>query len=119
MNRYPAVLAGSIAITLVLAVVALGLGRFPIGIADVVRALVDRSQVPEAVAQVVWNVRLPRIAGALLVGAARRPGEREGGEVGVGPGERGEGIGEALDERGQHGAGGVILAPVGPLPAGH
>jgi len=70
MTRYAIVLSASIAFTIALAVVALGLGRYPVAVSDVLRALVDRSQVPEAIAQVVWNVRLPRIAGALMVGMA-------------------------------------------------
>ena len=70
MGRYAALLAASIAITIALAMVAFVLGRFPIAMIDVVRALADRSQVPEPVGQIVWNVRLPRIAGALIVGVA-------------------------------------------------
>ena len=70
MSRYAAVLIASVAATIALAVVALGVGRYPVGIDDVLRALTDRSQVPVAVAQVVWNVRLPRIGGALVVGMA-------------------------------------------------
>jgi iron complex transport system permease protein len=70
MDRYLAVLIASVAFTVALATVSLGLGRYPVPLADVVQALFDRSRVPEAVAQVVWNVRMPRIAGALIVGMA-------------------------------------------------
>ena len=69
--RFPATVAAGAILTIVLAAVALTLGRFPISIADVVSALADRndpSLAPSA-ALVVWNVRLPRVVGALLVGA--------------------------------------------------
>lgn len=70
--RFPATLAAGALITLALAAAALTLGRFPVPFADVVNALVDRNDptLAPSVALVIWNVRLPRIIGALLVGAS-------------------------------------------------
>jgi iron complex transport system permease protein len=63
--------AGSL-LTAALAVVALTLGRFAIPVSDVFTALVDRHDavLAPSVSLVIWNVRLPRVAGALLIGAA-------------------------------------------------
>ena len=53
---------------------AFGLGKFPIAPGDLLRALLARvsgtpSGLPPAVETVVWNIRLPRVAAGLLVGA--------------------------------------------------
>jgi iron complex transport system permease protein len=71
-GKFAAVVGAGLALTAMLAVVALMLGRFPISVAGVVTALVDpdSSALAPSVAMVVWNIRLPRVAGALLVGAA-------------------------------------------------
>jgi iron complex transport system permease protein len=58
-----------------LVVVALALGKYTIGVADVTRALVGappRSDLGDAdtIRTVVWNIRLPRVLGGVLVGAA-------------------------------------------------
>ncbi len=55
---------------LALAAVALMQGRYPLTLGDVWRVLASREETATPVALVVLNVRLPRIAGALLVGAA-------------------------------------------------
>jgi iron complex transport system permease protein len=70
--RFPATLAAGVLITLILAAAALTLGRFPVPVADVINALIDRNDptLAPSVALVIWNVRLPRIIGALLVGAS-------------------------------------------------
>lgn len=70
--RFPVTLGAGVLVTLALAAAALTLGRFPVPIAEVVTALVDRNDptLAPSVALVIWNVRLPRIVGALLVGAS-------------------------------------------------
>ncbi len=71
-RRFVATLAVAALATALLALIALTFGRFPIPIADVVRVLLDRQAtgVESTTALIVWNVRAPRVAGALLVGAA-------------------------------------------------
>ena len=72
-SRTPAVLAGASVLLLVLAVVALGSGRYPLGPSEiagiVARRLVGGAEGGTADA-VVWQIRLPRVAVAALVGAA-------------------------------------------------
>jgi iron complex transport system permease protein len=68
----PWLLVGVVAL---LCVVALGVGQFPIGPVQIVEVLSSRllgwpSEVPDAIATVILQVRLPRIAAALVVGAA-------------------------------------------------
>jgi iron complex transport system permease protein len=58
-----------------LVVVALALGKYTIHVANVLRALTGASPLgdaaeAEAVRTVVWNIRLPRVLGGVLVGAA-------------------------------------------------
>jgi iron complex transport system permease protein len=58
-----------------LCIVALGIGQFPIGPVQIIEVLSSRlvgwpSEVPDAIVTVILQVRLPRIAAALLVGAA-------------------------------------------------
>lgn len=68
----PWALAG---LLLVLAAGALLIGQFPIAPAEVGRLLAARlfgwpAEVPDVAATVIWQVRLPRIGAAILVGAA-------------------------------------------------
>ena len=69
-----AILVGLTAGVLALTLVALGLGPFPLGPGEVTGLLLDAltsARVPEGpAATVLFSVRLPRIAAALLVGAA-------------------------------------------------
>ncbi|MCC6193966.1 MAG: iron ABC transporter permease [Burkholderiales bacterium] len=67
--RFAATLLIALALTVALALGALTLGRFPLSLSDVL-AVLARQDVAPATAQVVWNVRTPRVAGALLVGVA-------------------------------------------------
>jgi len=58
-----------------LAIVALSIGRYPVSVADVWAVVIAKLTggsvgVAPAVETVVWNVRLPRVLAALLVGAA-------------------------------------------------
>ena len=70
-SRYPGAILFGLAVTSVLAIAALTLGRFPISLPDLWAVLWrDDASLPASYAQVVWNVRAPRVAGALLVGAA-------------------------------------------------
>ncbi len=71
-RRFVATLAGAALATALLALIALAFGRFPIPVADVVSVLLDRHDpsVASTTTLIVWNVRAPRVAGALLVGAA-------------------------------------------------
>ncbi|MBB5222794.1 iron complex transport system permease protein [Amaricoccus macauensis] len=55
--------------------VSLVVGRYPVGPGDVLRIIAaklggEAADVPETAATVVWQVRLPRVAAGLLVGAA-------------------------------------------------
>jgi iron complex transport system permease protein len=68
--RFAAALAAGTLAVAALAVLALTLGRYPLALPDLWRALVGADGVPAQATLVVFNVRLPRIAGALLVGAA-------------------------------------------------
>ena len=71
-GRYLAAFVGGGALIALLALFALTQGRFPIAIGDVLAILAGRADpaLGGTAPLVVWNVRLPRIAGALLVGAA-------------------------------------------------
>lgn len=68
--RFTAALVLGAVTVLALAAVALMQGRYPLTLGDVWRVLASREETATPVALVVHNVRLPRIAGALLVGAA-------------------------------------------------
>ena len=68
----PWLLVGLVAL---LCIVALGIGQFPIGPVHIIEVLSSRllgwpSEVPDAIVTVILQVRLPRIAAALVVGAA-------------------------------------------------
>jgi iron complex transport system permease protein len=68
----PWLLVGLVAL---LCIVALGIGQFPIGPVQIIEVLSSRllgwpSEVPNAIVTVILQVRLPRIAAALVVGAA-------------------------------------------------
>ncbi|MGY2052011.1 FecCD family ABC transporter permease [Methylobacterium sp. JK268] len=76
-GRLPAGAGAALALgALVLAVaLAFGVGRYPVGLADVARVLAAKltgapSGLPAAVEAVVWQIRGPRILAAILVGAA-------------------------------------------------
>ena len=67
--------AAALALLVAVVVLAFVVGKFPVAAGDVWRVLVARwsgaeSGLPTAVETVVWNIRLPRVAAALLVGAA-------------------------------------------------
>jgi iron complex transport system permease protein len=54
---------------------ALALGKYPLTLGDVLSAVTarltgDDAAVPDAVANVLWRIRLPRVAAGVLVGAA-------------------------------------------------
>jgi iron complex transport system permease protein len=56
-------------------VLSLAIGKYTVPVGDVVRTLLDPltaapADIPEAVGTVIWNIRLPRVLGGLLVGAA-------------------------------------------------
>ena len=69
--RFAIALVAGLAVTLLLSLVALTLGRYPMSVDEVWNALAGGSDPTQAAAAlVVWNVRIPRVAGALLVGAA-------------------------------------------------
>lgn len=71
-RRYAVALGGGAALIVLLALFAMTQGRFPIAIADVLGILAGRTEpaLGATAPLVVWNVRLPRVLGALLVGAA-------------------------------------------------
>ncbi|HTP99720.1 MAG TPA: iron ABC transporter permease [Casimicrobiaceae bacterium] len=70
-SRYAGAILFGLAATSALAIAAMTLGRFPISLPDLWAVLWrDDASLPASYAQVVWNVRAPRVAGALLVGAA-------------------------------------------------
>ena len=63
------------ALLLVVLIAAFALGKFPIAPADLLRSVWARlsgsaSGLSPAIETVVWNIRLPRVAAGLLVGAA-------------------------------------------------
>lgn len=64
-----ALVVGALAVS-ALALVALTLGRYPLPLHDLWTVLTASERTATPAALVVFNVRLPRIAGALLVGAA-------------------------------------------------
>lgn len=63
------IIIAAVAGVVVIASCSLGLGRFPVPFADVVAALTG-GDIPEACRTVLFQIRLPRIAAAILVGAA-------------------------------------------------
>ncbi|QKN81657.1 FecCD family ABC transporter permease [Scandinavium goeteborgense] len=68
--RFRMLQAGLIALTLLLALVSLGLGQYHLPIGDVVTHLLHPDAPNEIAGQVVWTVRLPRVVMAFLCGAA-------------------------------------------------
>lgn len=74
--RHPAVAWGLATVSLLTILTwALCVGKYPLGTGDVVRAIVSGiigsdSDLPDAAQTVLWNIRLPRIAAGVLVGAA-------------------------------------------------
>jgi iron complex transport system permease protein len=68
-TRFAATLTVALLLTVALGLLALTLGRFPLSLSEVLAVLAQREAAPAA-EQVVWNVRVPRIVGALLVGVA-------------------------------------------------
>lgn len=65
----------AVALLAVMVLVAFALGKFPVAPGELWRAVAARltggdSGLPPAVETVVWNIRLPRVAAGLLVGAA-------------------------------------------------
>lgn len=64
---------GLIVLPVLTALLALGIGRYFITPVEVVSAIVSRfaetSEIPEMMYNTVWNLRIPRILLALLVGA--------------------------------------------------
>ncbi|HEX6794810.1 MAG TPA: iron ABC transporter permease, partial [Casimicrobiaceae bacterium] len=72
-RRFALVLLAAIVALAVLALVALGAGRYPIGprdVAAIVWAHLAHSAAPGTADAVVWQVRAPRVGVAMLVGAA-------------------------------------------------
>jgi iron complex transport system permease protein len=69
-RRFTLALVLGVAAVAALTLFALTRGRFPLSVPDVWQALVQADATPPATSLVVWNVRVPRIAGALLIGAA-------------------------------------------------
>lgn len=72
-RRTPTIMAVALLTLAALAIVALSSGRYPIGFGDVLAALWRRVSANEAagtVDTVVWQIRMPRVAVAALVGAA-------------------------------------------------
>jgi iron complex transport system permease protein len=78
LNRIEAARLGPwllVGVVALLCVVALGIGQFPIGPVQIIEVLASRllgwpSAVPDTIVTVILQVRLPRIAAALVVGAA-------------------------------------------------
>jgi iron complex transport system permease protein len=69
----PIAFAAGCAALALLAVVALGAGRYPLGVGEVTSVLwahVSGSAAPSTADAIVWQIRLPRAAVAALVGAA-------------------------------------------------
>ncbi|WP_373777807.1 FecCD family ABC transporter permease [Glaesserella sp.] len=69
MSKYTFTLWGLSALLLILALAALSVGRFYIAPGDVVAALFQQSA-NDMQHNVIFNLRLPRVIGAILVGAA-------------------------------------------------
>lgn len=70
--RFATAVAAGVLLVAALAALALTLGRYPLPLADVAAVLVagGESSTAPNVATVVWNIRVPRVVGAVLVGAA-------------------------------------------------
>lgn len=69
-NSPYALQGGLIALTLLLAVVSLCFGQYPLPLSDVLGQLTHPTAPASIAQQVVWSVRLPRILMALLAGGA-------------------------------------------------
>jgi len=73
--RHPAsVWWAAAALLVAIVVISFAVGKYPVPPGDLLRALAGRlagtdSGLPQAVETVVWNIRLPRIAAGILVGA--------------------------------------------------
>lgn len=66
---------GAVALVALIVIVALMVGKFYVSPDDVLRVLAAKltggqAAVPAAVETVIWNIRLPRVLAALLIGAA-------------------------------------------------
>lgn len=73
----PPIPAYLIALSVIAAIflAAFAFGKYPISAAELLRSIIARltgtdAGVPEAVEIVIWNIRLPRVAAGMLVGAA-------------------------------------------------
>ena len=70
-GSFSAALSGAALVLLALAILALGLGAYPISLSDLAAAFGLRSgALSQAAETVIWQIRLPRIIGAMFVGAA-------------------------------------------------
>ena len=74
-HRYARGLAIAAGILVLAIAAAFAFGRFPVGVADVIRSVFAKvtgtpSSLPAAVETVIWQVRGPRIIAAVLVGSA-------------------------------------------------
>jgi iron complex transport system permease protein len=70
LRRAAAYLPAAALLLTALCLVSLAFGSRAVPIGQVADALLDRTNVDPQIAAIVWNVRLPRTAAALLVGAA-------------------------------------------------
>jgi iron complex transport system permease protein len=57
-------------ILLVLGIVSLSIGRYPISIPDILKCFFSPVSISDTISTVIYNVRMPRIVGAILVGGA-------------------------------------------------
>ena len=75
MARFSSGLLIALALLIVALLLAFTLGRYPVGLGDLFKVIAAKitdhpSDVPAAAANVIWQVRGPRILAAVLVGAA-------------------------------------------------
>jgi iron complex transport system permease protein len=69
--RFAVAIGGAVVALLVLAALAFAVGAYPIAPGDLLAALgIGRAPVSDAVHTVIWQIRGPRVLGAMLVGAA-------------------------------------------------
>src|SRR5512145_3225429 len=57
-------------ILLVLGVISLSFGRYPVSIPEILKCFFSQSSVSDTIPTVIYSVRMPRIIGAILVGGA-------------------------------------------------
>jgi iron complex transport system permease protein len=70
LSRGQLLIAGGSVLLIILALVSLSLGRYPVSLHDILLCLFTHHAVNENIPTIIYSVRLPRIIGAAIIGEA-------------------------------------------------